>query len=80
MTVYLALCPNHSAMYRHANGSKESLRSTVANLSGTELTITLAQREAIIYVSAVHLLDLQAVLLAEESLGADSKLEGEGAA
>lgn len=65
---YLALCPNHSAMYRHANGSKEIIRSMVENLVGNELEVTLAQQDMSIYLSAVHVIDIKAVLEAESQL------------
>jgi hypothetical protein len=65
---YLALCPNHSAMYRHANGSKEIVRDLVENLNGNELEVVLAQQDMTIYLSKVHVIDIKAVLAAEASL------------
>jgi hypothetical protein len=65
---YLALCPNHSAMYRHANASKDYICEMVVNLAGNELEVTLAQREMTIYLSTVHVIDVKAVLAAEASL------------
>jgi hypothetical protein len=65
---YLALCPNHSAMYRHANGSKEMIRDTVENLVGNDLEVVLAQQDMTIYLSTVHLIDIKAVLAAESKL------------
>ena len=65
---YLALCPNHSAMYRHANGCREVLRDLVENLSGNELEVVLAQRDMTIYLSKVHVIDIKAVLAAEANL------------
>jgi len=62
---YLALCPNHSAMYRHTNGSREIIRDMVENLTGNELQIILAQRDMAIYLSTIHVIDLKAVLVAE---------------
>jgi hypothetical protein len=70
---YLALCPNHSAMYRHANGSKEIIRALVEALpdnQANELDVTLARRDMTIYLSAVHVIDIKAVLRAEVSLPA----------
>lgn len=63
---YLALCPNHSAMYRLANGSADVMRESFENLSGNELDVVLAQQGATIYFSKVHIIDLKAVLKAEE--------------
>lgn len=65
---YLALCPNHSAMYRHTNGSKEIISDMVENLISNELEVILAQRDMTIYLSARHLMDLRAVLVAEAEL------------
>lgn len=62
---YLALCPNHSAMYRHAHGCKEIIREMVENLTGNELEVILAQRDLTIYLSKVHVIDIKAVLKAE---------------
>jgi len=62
---YLALCPNHSAMYRHANGSKEIICNMVEDLTGNELEVILAQKDMTIYLSAVHVIDIKAVLVAE---------------
>ena len=64
---YLALCPNHSAMYRHANGCKEIIRDMVEDLTGNELEVILAQRDMTIYLSAVHIIDIKAVIAAEAS-------------
>ena len=65
---YLALCPNHPAMYRHANGCREVLRDLVENLNGNELEVVLAQRDMTIYLSKVHVIDIKAVLAAEANL------------
>jgi hypothetical protein len=65
---YLALCPNHSAMYRHANGSREMICDLVKNLDGDELEIILAQQEMTIYLSKIHIIDIKAILEAEAKL------------
>ncbi|MBK8161383.1 MAG: hypothetical protein IPK59_22395 [Rhodospirillaceae bacterium] len=65
---YLALCPNHSAMYRYAHGSKEVIRGMVENLIGNDLEVTLAQQDTVIYLSSVHLFDIKAILAAERKL------------
>lgn len=61
---YLALCPNHSAMYRHANGSKDIICNMVEDLTGNELEVILAQKDMTIYLSAIHVIDIKAVLMA----------------
>jgi len=69
---YLALCPNHSAMYRHANGCKEILRGLVETLEENELEVILAQKDMTIYLSTLHVLDIKAVLAAEADLSAEA--------
>lgn len=64
---YLALCPNHSAMYRLVNGSQDTLRESFLAIDGNELAVVLAERDMTIYFSKTHMVDLQAVLEAEES-------------
>jgi hypothetical protein len=68
---YLALCPNHSAMYRHAHGCKEIIRDLVEGLTGNDLEIILAQRDMTIYLSTVHVIDIKAVIAAEANLPAE---------
>ena len=65
---YLALCPNHSAMYRHANGSRGLICEMVQNLDTDELPVTLAQQDLTIYLSKIHFIDMKAVLAAELDL------------
>lgn len=77
---YLALCPNHSAMYRHANGSKEIVCNMVEDLTGNELEVILAQRDMTIYLSAVHVIDIKAVLAAEAKRPPDDEDADEDAA
>jgi hypothetical protein len=64
---YLALCPNHSAMFQHANGSSNSMRSLFLEMTSNELKIVLAQRDATIYFTKTHLADLEAVIQADTS-------------
>jgi hypothetical protein len=65
---YLALCPNHSAMYRLVNGSRETMRDAFQALTDNELAVLLAEQDLTIYFSKTHMLDLKAVLDAEDSL------------
>lgn len=67
---YLALCPNHSAMYRLVNGSKETMRERFKSLTNNELDVELADQDLTIYFSKFHFIDLNAVLEAEDSLPA----------
>jgi hypothetical protein len=69
---YLALCPNHSAMYRFANGSADVMPEDFADLEGNELQVVLAQQDVTIYFSKIHIIDLRAVLDAESKLSQTS--------
>jgi len=64
---YLALCPNHSAMFEHANGSKDSLRTMFLQMKEDELKVVLAQRDTTIYFTAVHIVDLRAAIDGEQA-------------
>lgn len=72
---YLCLCPNHSAMFRHANSSKGGLRTMVVESSGNEIDVVLAQAPHSIYFTRTHLTDLKAMLEAE---GENSRLVAGG--
>ena len=76
---YLALCPNHSAMFQFANGSLESLKDGFADMLGNELEVVLAQTDTAIYFTKVHIADLREVLKVESaesgSPGDDSEQE-----
>ena len=59
---YLALCPNHSAMFKHANGSKDLMREMFAKIPGNELKVVLAQQNATIYFTKTHIADLRTII------------------
>ena len=59
---YLALCPNHAAMFQHANGSAELMRDSFVDLAGNELDVVLAQKDTTIYFTKTHIADLKAVI------------------
>lgn len=62
---YLCLCPNHSAMFRFANGSKQSLTESIVLRTGKQVPIVLANQELTIYFTKTHLADLQAIIKTE---------------
>jgi hypothetical protein len=72
---YLALCPNHAAMFQHANGSTDDLRDLVAKTSGNELAVVLAREDATIYFTKTHLADLKAIIAADPS-GPETQAQG----
>ena len=59
---YLALCPNHSAMFQHVNGSRDLLRTAFVEMDGQQLTVILADADATIYFTKTHVADLRQVI------------------
>lgn len=72
---YLALCPNHAAMFQHANGSTKELREGIMGLDGETLPVVLAKEETTIYFTEAHLFDLRTVI--EEETGWAARVEVE---
>ena len=66
---YLALCPNHAAMYRHANDSKNSVLDSFKNLEPErlEMALTLAEQGVAIEFTKTHIKDLKVVIDVEKS-------------
>ena len=66
---YLALCPNHAAMCRHANDSKNSVLDSFKNLEPEQLkmALTLAKQGVAIEFTKTHIEDLRVVIDVEES-------------
>ncbi len=62
---YLCLCPNHSAMFRFANGSKQSLTESIVQETENQVPVVLANQEVTIYFTKTHLADLQAIIKAD---------------
>lgn len=74
---YLALCPNHAAMYAHTNGSAEFVKDLFLEIEGNELQVIIAQKDETIYFTKTHIADLKAVVEADdaENVGAESAAE-----
>ena len=68
---YLALCPNHAAMFMHANGSKDAMKDRFlaleGNEEGVELELTLADQTETIYFTALHVADIRVVIEVEDA-------------
>lgn len=64
---YLCLCPNHAAMFKYANGSRDALRDSIAEQKTNELTVILAQNDETIYFTKTHLTDLQAIIEVDQN-------------
>lgn len=59
---YIALCPNHAAMFQHANSSRNELRTQIVQAPTTGISVILAQVETRLHFTEMHLTDLQALL------------------
>ena len=73
---YLALCPNHGAMFRYANGSRDQLKGLVVESTANELDIILAKQPTQVYFTKTHLSDLRTLIEVEENHD-DSKGEND---
>lgn len=61
---YLALCPNHAAMFQYANPSRDELHRLLKVMDGNHIEIILAQCAQSLYFTKTHIADLRAVLKA----------------
>ena len=59
---YLALCPNHAAMFMLANASKDEMTAGFLALNGNELALTLADQPVSVYFTDTHIADLRVVI------------------
>lgn len=59
---YLALCPNHAAMFQYANGSEDLIQPRLVALDSTELEVVLAQNTMTIKFTQTHLADLKRIV------------------
>lgn len=59
---YLALCPNHSAMFRFANASQDNLKALFTAINGQRMDVVLAQTNFSIYFTQMHIADLKKVI------------------
>ena len=62
---FIALCPNHAAMYRYANEQKDVLDELIETASGLEIDVVLAGKATTVQFTEVHLADMQVRLKAE---------------
>jgi hypothetical protein len=62
-------------MYRLVNGSRETMREVFQALTDNELEVVLAEQDLTVYFSKTHIVDLKAVLDAEDSLPAAPDME-----
>lgn len=64
---YLALCPNHSAMFSYVNESKEIMRDMLPDIEGDKLEVILAGADETIYFTKMHLADLLEVIKVDQA-------------
>jgi hypothetical protein len=65
---YLALCPNHAAMFKYANASKEKMAEIFSTMGSSRMmNVDLAGRMHSIYFTETHRVDFEAVLAAESN-------------
>lgn len=63
---YLALCPNHAAMFKHANASKDELKELFLGMgSDRRINVDLADVIHSIYFTETHKVDFAAVITAD---------------
>lgn len=62
---YLALCPNHAAMFQHASGSRDIIAEMFEEMASNYLEVILAGKDETIYFTATHVADMKAVIAAE---------------
>jgi hypothetical protein len=73
---YLALCPNHSAMFQHANGARSLLKDKFNALATQRLGILLAQQELTLYFTKTHIADLKQVVKIDDARPESSESQG----
>ncbi len=64
---YLALCPNHSAMFQYANASRDLMRALFERMEGNALEIVLAKGRVTVYFTTDHIADLKTVIGSEKT-------------
>lgn len=63
---YLAFCPNHAAMFQHANDDRGLIRERFLNLASNQLAMVLAGEDVTIYFTKTHIADLKVVIAADQ--------------
>ncbi|MHA1748403.1 MAG: sacsin N-terminal ATP-binding-like domain-containing protein [Promethearchaeota archaeon] len=81
---YLALCPNHAAMFLYANDSDEELQNIFLQLAEEmdnldpeecQLKVKLAGNDETIYFTKTHLFDLKTIIEEEMKIDEDIEIE-----
>lgn len=61
---YLSLCPNHAAMFQHANENRDEMRELIEVAAGLEIEVVLGGEPSTLLFTEMHLADLRACLSA----------------
>ena len=59
---YLALCPNHGAMFQYANDSRDLISKYFPSIGDNQFEVSLAQLPLTIYFTKTHIADLRVVI------------------
>jgi hypothetical protein len=75
---YLCLCPNHAAMYQHANPDRARIVRLLEECEGRTVEIELAGRTLTVEFTEAHLLDVQTSLKAalRKNAGVEEAADG----
>ena len=65
---YLALCPNHAAMYMYANDLQHEMKDRFLAMGGSELELMLTDQSVTLYFTDMHIADLKVVLEVEDAM------------
>ena len=75
---HLSLCPNHAAMFIHANHDKDNLRDMVRSMEGLELEISLAQSSFTIRFTEEHIHDIKKIMQIDRGISHSDNLDTDG--
>ena len=60
---YLSLCPNHSAMFRHANETADIMIDLFNEMSDNWMEVVIGGRNETIYMTTTHVADIESMLM-----------------
>ena len=59
---YIALCPNHAAMFKYANDSRNELIKELLELDGNDIKVVLTNKTRTIHFTNKHIMDLKKII------------------
>ncbi|SFK15169.1 hypothetical protein SAMN04488082_11572 [Desulfomicrobium apsheronum] len=62
---YIALCPNHAAMFKHANNPNNDIKSQIIHTQNNEIDVELANKKRCIFFTSNHINDMKSVIKSE---------------